>query len=133
MRPAYSLGVALAAVAAVCPWLARARGAEEGAELLKNPTFDRSARGWYLRGAVPEPELRHGESAAVRLDGVEPGPQSWSHVGTTLTPVPVDRSLRFACQVRGHAEGQEVHVNAFGYDKDRDPTFQSSDMLALTA
>ena len=105
----------------------------EGTELLKNPTFERRAEGWSLRGAVPEPELRHGESASVRLDGVEPGPQSWSHVGTALSPVPVERALHFDCQVRGTAGGQQVHVNAFGYDKDRDLTFQASNPLDLAA
>ena len=78
----------------------------EGSELLKNPTFERRAEGWLLRGAVPEPELRHGDSASVRLDGVEPGPESWSHVGISISPVPADRELRFDCQVRGTPKGR---------------------------
>jgi hypothetical protein len=86
-----------------------------------------------LRGAVPEPELRHGESASMRLEGVEPGPQSWSHVGAAISPVPVDRELRFDCQVRGHADGQKASVNVFGYDKDQDLTFQSSTSFDLAA
>ncbi len=69
----------------------------------------------------------------MRLDGVEPGPQSWSHAGVTISPVPVDRELRFDCQVRGHADGQKATVNVFGYDNDRDLTFQSSTPFDLTA
>ena len=55
-------------------------------------------------------------------------------VGTRVSPsapVPADRDLRFDCQVRGHADGQKVFVNVFGYDKDRDLTFQSSTLLDL--
>ncbi len=92
----------------------RAREITEGSELL-NPTLDRRAEGRFLRSAVPEPELRHGDSASVRLDGVEPGPQSWSHAGVAISPVPADRELRFDCQVRGHADGQKASVNVFGY------------------
>ena len=109
----------------------RADEITEGTELLKNPTFERKAEGWMLRGAVPEPELRHGESASVRLDGVEPGEQSWSHAGVVVSPVPVDRELRFECQVRGHDDGQKVAVNVFGYDKDQDLTFLSSNPFDL--
>ena len=100
---------------------------------MKNPTFERRAEGWLLRGAVPEPDLRHGDSALVRLDGVEPGPQSWSHAGVTIRPVPADRELRFDCQVQGHADGQKASVNVFGYDKDQDLTFQSSTPFDLIA
>ena len=57
----------------------RALQITEGSELLKNPTFERRAEGWLLRGAVPEPDLRHADRASVRLDGVEPGSESWSH------------------------------------------------------
>jgi transglutaminase-like putative cysteine protease len=105
----------------------------EGSELVKNPTFERRAEGWLLRAAFPEPELRHGDSASVRLDGVEPGPESWSHAGLSISPVPADRELRLDCQVRGHADGQKVAVNVFGYDKDRDLTFQSSTRFDLVA
>ena len=69
----------------------------------------------------------------MRLDGVEPGPQSWSHAGVAINPVPADRELRFDCQVRGHADGQTASVNVFGYDKDRDLTFQSSTPFDLVA
>ena len=113
--------------------ISRAREIAEGSELLKNPTFERRAEGWFLRSAVPEPELRHGDSASVRLDGVEPGPQSWSHAGAAINPVPADRELRFDCQVRGHSDGQKAFVNVFGYDKDRDLTFQSSTPFDLVA
>ena len=111
----------------------RARQITEGSELLKNPTFERRAEGWLLRGAGPDPDLRHGDSASVRLDGVEPGPQSWSHAGVVISPVPADRELRFDCQVRGHADGQKASVNVFGYDKDQDPTFMSSTPFDLIA
>ena len=69
----------------------------------------------------------------MRLEGVEPGPQSWSHVGAALSPAPVERALHFACQVRGTVDGQQVLVNAFGYDKDRDLTVQWSHPLTLAA
>ncbi len=134
MRPRFYLVSAL--VLLTLPELCRISTAgeiSEGSELLKNPTFEHQAQGWLLRSAVPEPELRHGESASVRLDGVEPGPQSWSHVGVSISPVPADRELRFECQVRGHADGQKVSVNVFGYDKDRDLTFQSSTSFDLAA
>ncbi len=110
-----------------------ARQFTDGSELLKNPKFERRAEGWLLRAAVPEPDLRHGDSASVRLDGVEPGPQSWSHAGVAVSPVPTDRELRFECQVRGHADGQKVSVNVFGYDKDKDLTFMSSTPFDLVA
>jgi len=134
MRPMFCLASTLFVLALlVRRRTASAREIGEGAELLKNPTFDRQAQGWILRGAVPEPELRHDDSAVVRLDGVEPGPQSWSHVGIALTPVPAERALRFACQVRAHGDGQEVDVRAFGFDKDNDFTFQASTPLDLAA
>ncbi len=69
----------------------------------------------------------------MRLDGVEPGPQSWSHVGVAISPVPADSELRFDCQVRGHTDGQKASVNVIGYDKDRDLTFQSSTPFDLVA
>ena len=105
----------------------------DGSELLKNPTFERRAEGWLLRAAVPDPDLRHGDSASVRLDGVEPGPHSWSHAGVVVSPVPTDRELRLECQVRGHADGQKTSVNVFGYDKDEDLTFMSSTPFDLVA
>jgi Transglutaminase-like superfamily len=134
MRAAFYLVSALVVLAlpGLCRTL-RAREISEGSELLKNPTFERRAEGWLLRGAVPEPVVRHGDSASVRLDGVEPGPQSWSHAGVAISPVPTDRELRFDCQVRGHADGQKASVNVFGYDKDRDLTFQSSTPFDLVA
>jgi len=110
-----------------------ARDITEGSELLKNPTFERRAEGWLLRSAVPEPEVRHGASASVRLDGVEPGPQSWSHAGVAISPVPADRELRFDSHVRGHADGQKASVNVFGYDNDQDLTFMSSTPFDLVA
>ena len=127
MRHIVLLGTALAVLMnlGLCA-TSRARQIADGTELLKNPTFERKAEGWMLRGAVSEPELRHGDSASVRLDGVEPGEQSWSHAGVAISPVPVDRELRFECQVRGHDDGQKVAVNVFGYDKDLDLTFLSS-------
>ena len=60
------------------------------------------------------------------------GEQSWSHVGVAISPVPVDRELRFECQVRGHDDGQKVSINVFGYDKDQDLTFMSSTPFDLT-
>ncbi len=63
----------------------------------------------------------------------EPGPQSWSHAGVAISPVPADRELRFDCQVRGHVDGQKAAVNVFGYDEDRDLTFQSSTPFDLVA
>jgi hypothetical protein len=111
----------------------RARQVAPGSELLKNPTFKQQAEGWILRGAVPDPDLRHGESASVRLGGVEPGPDSWSHAGVSISPVPTDRELRFECQVRGHADAQQASVNVFGYDDDDDLTFAASTQLNLIA
>jgi hypothetical protein len=40
----------------------------DGTELLKNPRFERGALGWLLQGGVSDPDLRHGESACVRLE-----------------------------------------------------------------
>jgi transglutaminase-like putative cysteine protease len=111
----------------------RAREITEGSELLKNPAFERRAEGWLLRSAVPEPELRPGDRASVRLDGVEPGPQSWSHAGVAISPVPADRELRFDCEVRAQVDGQRASVNVFGYDKDHDLTFLSSTPFDLVA
>ena len=134
MRPKFLVASAVAFVTFVAQGgNSMARQIAEGTELLKNPTFERRAEGWLLRGAVPEPDLRHGDSASVRLDGVEAGEQSWSHAGVAISPVPVDRELRFDCQVRGHDDGQKVAVNVFGYDKDRDLTFMSSTPFDLTA
>jgi len=110
-----------------------ARQITEGSELLKNPTFEHRALGWMLRGAVAEPDLHHGDSASVRLDGAEPGSESWSHAGVAVSPVPADRELRFDCQVKGHTDGQKASVNVFGYDKEHDPTFLSSTPFDLIA
>jgi hypothetical protein len=104
-----------------------------GSELLENPTFERGAEGWLLRGAVPDADLRHGASASVRLDGVEPGSESWSHAGFAISPVPVDRELRFECFVQGHDDGQEATVNAFGYDNGLGLTFRASTSFDLAA
>jgi hypothetical protein len=134
MRPSSCLASALVVLTLLGPCrTSRARVITEGSELLKNPTFERRAQGWFLRNAVPEPELRHGDGASVRLDGVEPGPQSWSHAGVAISPVPADRELRLDCQVRGHADGQKAYVNVFGYDKDGDLTFMSSTPFDLVA
>ncbi len=113
--------------------ISMARQVPDGSELLKNPSFEGRAEGWLLRAAVPEPDLRHGDSASVRLEGVEPGLQSWSHAGVAISPVPAHRQLRFECQVRGHADAQKTSVNVFGYDKDQDLTFQSSTSFDLIA
>jgi len=134
VRPLVYLASALVILALpVLCRITRANEITEGSELLKNPTFERGAQGWLLRGAVLEPELRHGESASVRLDGVEPGTQAWSHVGVSISTVPADRELRFDCHARGHAEGQKASFNVFGYDKDRDLTFQSSTPFDVVA
>jgi transglutaminase-like putative cysteine protease len=134
MRPMRFLGSALVVLTmlGLCR-VSTAGQIADGSELLKNPTFERRAEGWLLRGAVPEADLRHGESASVRLDGVEPGEQSWSHAGFAISPVPVDRELRFECQVQGHDDAQKATVNAFGYDKGRGLTFRESTSFDLTA
>src|SRR5262245_55802016 len=110
-----------------------ARQIADGSELFKNSTFERKAEGWMLRGAVPEPKLPHGDGASLRLEGVEPVDQSWSHAGVAISAVPVDRELLFECQVRGSDDGQKAAVNMFGYDKDQDLTFLSSAPFDLTS
>jgi hypothetical protein len=86
----------------------------QGRELLKNPTFATDAAGWILREATPEKTIRHGESESVQLAGVQTGPQSWSHAGVTVSPVPCDRELQFSLQAaigRRHAPRRYPHPN----------------------
>src|SRR5579872_6992717 len=103
--------VALPLVVALCGWAMRQGAAPQETELLSNPTFADGARGWVLRRATPDSRVRHGKSASVRLDGVQPGPQSWSHAGALLRPVPTNRELHFSCFVQGGGQGQSVAVN----------------------
>jgi Transglutaminase-like superfamily len=111
---------------------AKTPGADsQGPELLKNPTFAADATGWILREATPEKTIRHGQSESVQLAGVETGPQSWSHAGVIVRPVPCDRELQFSCYVRGRTRDQSIMVNAFGYGDGRASTFQDSKSLTL--
>ena len=112
---------------------ARGDDPADGFELLKNPRFERGAEGWMLRQAAPAADVRHADSNSVRLDGVEPASNSWSHVGVAVTPVPADRKLRFDCHVRGKSGLQNVSLNVFGYDDDHELTFQSSKLFDLVA
>jgi hypothetical protein len=84
-------------------------------ELLTNPTFSSGTDGWFLRDAsVPlEPSSSFKQ---VLLNGVKPGSESWSHLGTEISPVPINHQLMFSCQLRVTHPGQLVMVNAFAYD-----------------
>ena len=84
-----------------------------GQELLPNTTLAPGSD-WFLRDASIVPA--DGGLKQVVLSGVKRGPYSWSHAGTEITPIPIDRQLTFSCRLRGTHSGQQMMVNAFAYD-----------------
>jgi hypothetical protein len=87
-----------------------------GNELLTNPTFLAGASGWILRDAVVLPQETHNTGNMIQLNGVTPGPESWSHVGVSLQAIPCNHKLNFSCWLRAKTQGQKILVNAFAYD-----------------
>jgi hypothetical protein len=102
------------------PQLVRAQAImRSNKELLPNPYFASDARGWILRDAVPITLDKAAKYDAVQLNGVRPGPDSWSHVGVILTPIPINQRLNFSCLLLGKTAGQRLNVNAFAYDSNK--------------
>lgn len=85
-------------------------------ELLTNPSFSDGAKGWFLRDATAVSPDQNNDQPTVKLNGVKPGPNSWSHVGISINAIPTNQKLNFSCLLRGDKSGQKLSVNAFAYN-----------------
>ncbi len=86
----------------------------EKKELLANPKLNASGAHWFLQDATVV--LETPEKGKAILNGVQPGKDSWSHIGTEILDVPIDHRLKFTCNLQGSKSGQKITVNTFAYD-----------------
>src|SRR5580658_5580089 len=76
-------------------------------QLFPNLSFANEASGWYLRDAEVVADASGDLAHSIMLHGVTPGPNSWSHVGISIRPIPTDHKLSFSCILRGTQKAQK--------------------------